>query len=366
VTPPPGEENDDIEALKEPEVPKAEAKISDDQDQLAAEWEEMTSNTEATRVLNQDEIDSLLGADSNQKGSNDDTGLDAILNHGMVTNDRLPMLDVVFDRMMRLLSSSLRNFTSDNVEVALDNVSSVRFKDYIDSLPAPAMLGVFKADEWENSGLITLDSSLIFSTIDILLGGRRDSAPTKLDGRPFTTIERNLLEGMVRVVLNDLSSAFEPITPVNFSFERLETDPKFATIARPSNAVIVAKFRIEMEERGGLIDVLIPYATLEPVRELLLQMFMGEKFGRDAIWETHLANELWKTEVELTAVLDEQTISLGKIFNLKKGSSLPLDVKSTSLVDIKCGNIKMFKGVMGRKAQNIAIKIEKKLNQEKK
>jgi flagellar motor switch protein FliM len=170
---------------------------------------------------------------------------------------------------------------------------------------------------------------------------------------------------MVRVVLNDLSSAFEPITPVNFSFERLEIDPKFATIARPSNAVIVAKFRIEMEERGGLLDVLIPYATLEPVRELLLQMFMGEKFGRDAIWETHLANELWKTEVELTAVLDEQTIALGKIFNLKKGSSLPLDVKSTSLVDIKCGNIKMFKGVMGRKAQNIAIKIEKKLNQEK-
>ena len=112
--------------------------------------------------------------------------------------------------------------------------------------------------------------------------------------------------------------------------------------------------------------MLIPYATLEPVRELLLQMFMGEKFGRDAIWETHLANELWKTEVELTAVLDEQTISLGKIFNLKKGSSLPLDVKSNSLVDIKCGNIKMFKGVMGRKAQNIAIKIEKKLNQEKK
>ena len=382
---PPSEENDDIEALAEPEaetvgekVPddqdqlaaepeaeKAGEKVSDDQDQLAAEWEEMTSNTEATRVLNQDEIDSLLGADPQQKGSNDDTGLDAILNHGMVTNDRLPMLDVVFDRMMRLLSSSLRNFTSDNVEVALDNVSSMRFNDYIESLPAPAMLGVFKADEWENSGLVTLDSSLIFSTIDILLGGRRDSAPTKLDGRPFTTIERNLLEGMVRVVLNDLSSAFEPITPVNFSFERLETDPKFATIARPSNAVIVAKFRIEMEERGGLLDVLIPYATLEPVRELLLQMFMGEKFGRDAIWETHLANELWQTEVDLTAVLDEQTISLGKIFNLKKGSNLLLDVKSTSLVDIKCGNIKMFTGVMGRKAQNIAIKIQKKFSQEK-
>ena len=87
--------------------------------------------------------------------------------------------------------------------------------------------------------------------------------------------------------------------PVTFRFDRLEINPRFATISRPSNAAIVARLRIDMEDRGGRLELLLPYATLEPVRELLLQMFMGEKFGRDSIWETHLAEELWHTEVEL-------------------------------------------------------------------
>ena len=117
---------------------------------------------------------------------------------------------------------------------------------------------------------------------------------------------------MVHVILADLSSAFGPLSPVTFRFERLETNPKFATISRPSNAAILAKLRIDMEDRGGRLELLIPYATLEPVRELLLQMFMGEKFGRDSIWETHLAEELWKTDIDLTAILDEQVIAPGE------------------------------------------------------
>ena len=99
------------------------------------------------------------------------------------------------------------------------------------------------------------------------------------------------------IFLADLSSAFDPLSPVNFRFERLETNPRFATIARHANATIVITLRVDMEDRGGRIELLIPYATLEPVRELLLQMFMGEKFGRDSIWEGHLTAELWQTEV---------------------------------------------------------------------
>src|SRR5690606_34938695 len=67
----------------------------------------------------------------------------------------------------------------------------------------------------------------------------------------------------------------------------------------PSNACVLVRLRVDMEDRGGKLELLLPYATLEPVRELLLQQFMGEKFGRDSIWETHLAEELRSTEVSL-------------------------------------------------------------------
>lgn len=341
-------------------------------DDMAAEWESMLGDDEdgdggeeepvgpgSARVLNQDEIDSLLGFDDGS-GAGDQSGIQAIINSSMVAYERLPMLEVVFDRLVRMMSTSLRNFTSDNVEVSLDNILSLRFGDYLNSIPLPAMLGVFKAEEWDNYGLLTVDSALIYSIVDVLLGGRRGTAAMRIEGRPYTTIERNLVERMIHVVLGDLSAAFDPLSPVTFRFERLETNPRFATIARHANAAIVAKLRIDMEDRGGRLELLIPYATLEPVRELLLQMFMGEKFGRDSIWENHLANELWQTHVNLLAVLDEQVMSLGDVINLEVGNRLVLNTSPTSPVEVRCGDVPLFRGMMGRKGDRIAIQVRER------
>ncbi len=345
----------------------------EDQDDLAAEWEAMVggedgddaagagAGRESTRVLNQDEIDSLLGFDDEHEDGSEKSGIQAILNSALVSYERLPMLEVVFDRLVRLMSTSLRNFTSDNVEVSLDNIASLRFGDYLNSIPLPAMLSVFKAEEWDNYGLVTVDSSLIYSIVDVLLGGRRGTAAMRIEGRPYTTIERSLVERMIHVMLSDLSAAFEPLSPVTFRFERLETNPRFATISRPSNAAIVIRLRIDMEDRGGRLELLLPYATLEPVRELLLQMFLGEKFGRDSIWETHLAEELWLTDIELKAVLDEQFMRLGDIFALEVGSRIMLGATPDSLVDLRCGDVTMCTGRMGRRGSNIAIRVEERI-----
>ena len=359
----------------EPEAPAENAEGGEDdenQDDLAAEWEAMVggedgddaaagAGRESTRVLNQDEIDSLLGFDDEQEDGSEKSGIQAILNSALVSYERLPMLEVVFDRLVRLMSTSLRNFTSDNVEVSLDNIASLRFGDYLNSIPLPAMLSVFKAEEWDNYGLVTVDSSLIYSIVDVLLGGRRGTAAMRIEGRPYTTIERSLVERMIHVMLSDLSAAFEPLSPVTFRFERLETNPRFATISRPSNAAIVIRLRIDMEDRGGRLELLLPYATLEPVRELLLQMFLGEKFGRDSIWETHLAEELWLTDIELNAVLDEQFMRLSDIFSLEVGSRIMLGATPESLVDLRCGDVTMCTGRMGRRGSNIAVRVEERI-----
>ena len=314
-----------------------------------------------SRILNQGEIDNLLGFREGGDERREKTGIDAIIDSGNVSYERLPMLEIVFDRLVRMMSTSLRNFTSDNVEVSLDNITSIRFGDYLNSIPLPAMLAVFKAEEWDNFGLITVDSSLIYSIVDVLLGGRRGNAAMRIEGRPYTTIERNLVERMIAVVLSDLSAAFDPLSSVTFSYDRLETNPRFATIGRPANAAIVARLRVDMEDRGGKLELLIPYATLEPVRELLLQMFMGEKFGRDAIWEGHLAKEIWFSEIGLQAVLDEMTISLGDVVDWKIGSRLQLEATPNSLVSLHCGERLMFKGLMGRKDGKMAVRVEQKL-----
>jgi len=366
----PGDDDDALAAEWDAALEESEG--GGEEDELAAEWEAMMSSEdggdaedgdddatprEATRVLNQDEIDSLLGFDEEGDDAGERAGIQAILSSALVSYERLPMLEVVFDRLVRLMSTSLRNFTSDNVEVSLDNIASIRFGDYLNSIPLPAMLSVFKAEEWDNYGLITVDSSLIYSIVDVLLGGRRGTAAMRIEGRPYTTIERSLVERMVHVMLGDLSAAFEPLSPVTFRFDRLETNPRFATISRPSNAAIVARLRIDMEDRGGRLELLLPYATLEPVRELLLQMFMGEKFGRDTIWETHLAEELWVTDVDLEAVIDTQIMKLRDVFDLKVGSRIMLSATQDSPVQLVCGDVPMYTGRMGRKGSRIAVRI---------
>jgi len=310
------------------------------------------------RVLNQDEIDSLLGFDLGDDDGSERSGIRAIINSALVSYERLPMLEIVFDRLVRLMTTSLRNFTSDNVEVSLDNISSIRFGDYLNSIPLPAILAVFRAEELDNYGLLTVDSNLIYSIVDVLLGGRRGTAALRIEGRPYTTIERVLVQRMVEVILADAQAAFEPLTPVHFTLDRLETNPRFAAIARPANAAILVKLRIDMEDRGGRVELLLPYSTLEPIRKLLLQQFMGEKFGRDNIWEGHLATELWTTDTEVRVVLDEQQASLSTVLDLKVGDTFMLNATPDSEVSIRCGSIPVTTGRMGRKGQHIAIRVE--------
>jgi flagellar motor switch protein FliM len=308
-------------------------------------------------TLNQDEIDSLLGSAGGEERLKQ--GVQILLDSGHISYERLPMLEVVFDRLVRLLSTSLRNFISENVEVSLKEITSVRFGSYLDEVPLPALIGIFKAPTWQNgSALITPRSDLIYSIIDVLLGGRRGETSLQEGDRSYTSIESRLVQRLLELILKDLGMAFEPITPIQFSFDRLESNPQFSAIVRPSNACILATLNISFGSRSGSVDLLIPYATIEPVRDLLLQMFMGEKFGHDSIWEGHLARELWETEIPITGLLGHATVSLSDTLNWKKGSRVVLDITPDSDVALLCGDVPVGKGKMGTKNGNIAVQLD--------
>src|SRR3990167_7635084 len=322
--------------------------MSEEERRMMSEWESMAGGDEAAvqpdmgddmaaamggevnaRILNQSEIDSLLGFDDDA-GQSETSGVMALVNAALVNYERLPMLDIVFDRLVRLMSTSLRNLTSDNVEVSLDQISTVRFGDYLNSIPLPAMLTVFKAEEWDNNGLVVVDSALIYSVVDVLLGGRKGTPSIRVEGRPYTTIETKLVERMLNVTLNDMSTAFDPLSPVSFKLENMETNPRFAAITQAGNACVLVRMRIDMGDRGGRVEILIPYATLEPVRELLLQMVMGEK-----------------------------TVMLRDMLNWKKGTVVMFNTKPTDEIEMRCGDFPMFLGPMGQKEGRIAVRIEK-------
>lgn len=343
---------------------------SGEADGISADWAAMletdpskaSASEGADRVLNQDEIDSLLGFDASTSSAVELTGVQALINSALVSYERLPMLEIVFDRLVRLATTSLRNFTSDNVEVSMESISSVRFGDYLNSIPLPAILSVIKAEEWDNFGLLTVDSNLIYSMIDVLLGGRRVGGQILVEGRPYTTIELALARRMIEVILEDTHRAFEPVTEVNFRLERLETNPRFAAISRPANAAILIELRIEMDDRGGKIEILLPYATIEPIREQLLQMYMGEKFGRDPIWEGHLATEVYAADVQLEAVLHEFDLPLSRALDLRPGETIMFDRAPSEPIKLRCGNVDLTEGVMGHIGNHVSVRVSRPLN----
>ncbi len=347
----------------------APASDTSNDDAMSAEWAAMLDadpvtgeGDSADRVLNQDEIDSLLGFDANAGGNVELSGVQALINSALVSYERLPMLEIVFDRLVRLSTTSLRNFTSDNVEVSMESISSVRFGDYLNSIPLPAILSVIKAEEWENFGLLTVDSALIYSMIDVLLGGRRVGGNIRVEGRPYTTIEMALARRMIEVILEDTHKAFEPLTPVHFKIERLETNPRFAAISRPANAAILIELRIEMDDRGGKIEILLPYATIEPIREQLLQMYMGEKFGRDPIWEGHLATEIYAADIEVEAVLHELDLPLSRMLSLQPGDTVMFDCSPNDPIKLRCGNVELTEGIMGHIGNHVSVRTTRPLN----
>ncbi|RJF85745.1 flagellar motor switch protein FliM [Sphingomonas cavernae] len=301
-------------------------------------------------------IDALFGFDGTAPAPQK-SGLKAVIESNVISHERLPMLEVVCERMIRTFATSMRNLTSDAIDVSLEEITSHRFGEFMNRVPLPAMFGVFKVREWENFGVVTVDSGLIYAVVDALLGGRKGNSSLTIDGRAFTTIETMLVSKMVQLALDDFAGAFEAIEPVGIELERVETSPRFAAIAGPTNIAAVATFRVDMEGRGGKFSILLPYATIEPVREKLLQRFMGEKLGRDRIWETHMACELHNTEVLVDVVLGEKHMRVHDVMSMAVGQTIALNRGPDDPLEVHCGGVPLGHAHIGQRCNNIAIRL---------
>ncbi len=282
----------------------------------------------------------------------------AMVGGGSARYERWPMLELVLERFRERLRTSLRELSTGDVDLSLEGIGARRFADHLESLPRPIPIAVLRAVEWDGYGLVILDRALAFTLVDLLLGGGRAVAPATGQARGFTSIERALIERFVGLVGADLARAFEPVVPVRFTVERIETDPRFATVARPADSCVLMTLRIALAGRGGTLALLLPYATLEPASEVLREMVSGEKLGRDPVWERHLASRIRGARIELVAVLGERTTSLREIVELRVGSVLVLGARPDSPVVLRCNGLPVLTGKLGRVGERVSVRIE--------
>ena len=307
----------------------------------------------------QNDIDNLFGSDDGPAPKRAKQGLEALFGD-VVRYERLPMMEIVVDRLARLLTSSVRKFTADNAEVTIDRIKPVRVGAFLDTITLPALIGVIRIEEWDGYCLATLDSRLIGSIVDILLGGRRN-AVQRIEGRPYTAIERTFVEKLVAVLTQDLSKAFGSVCPATFTLERFEITPNYALITKPSASAITFRAEITMEGRGGNIDFLLPYAAFEPVKDLLAQEVLGKKSGGDTIWRAHLVQELPRAPVELRAVIENRDIPFSEISKWQVGTVVPLHRRRDEPVDVYCQGLLAFRATIAAKGDRIVLPVQEKV-----
>jgi len=317
-----------------------------------------SGDEDAAVIFQQREIERLLddGAAAPDLGE----GMKAILSPALVSYERLPMLDMVFERLADRLAPSLRRFTGGAADVRLDKIASARFAGHLGSLPLTSMLAVVRAEQWHNQILLSLERGLVFAALDALLGNGQAGGRVPAEGRSYTTIEQNLMQRLLQLVLGELSAAFAPLTEVSFLCQRIESNPRFAAIARDVHATVVVSLKVALGGGGGRLELAIPYAALEPVRRQLLQSHLNENDAPDALWESHLTAALNRTEVTLQAVLAAEETTLGEVLQWTEGSRLLLKAGPETPVALRCGETPVFAGRLQRKPGSVAVEITAK------
>jgi flagellar motor switch protein FliM len=311
------------------------------------------------QALEQSDIDTIFG-DRGKESWRKRRGFEALITNAVSGIERMPMLNIMVDRLAQALTVSMRGFTGDNTDVSIERIQACRLKDFLDAVSLPAMIAVLRVEPWEGYCLAALDPKLITSAMDVLLGGRRNrGAP--IEGRPYTAIERSFVERLINnVIAPDMKQAFDIIGDVDFVLERLETTPSYAAVTKLSSAAIMFSADVAIDQRSGHIDFLIPYSTFDPVRELLIEEFVGKKNGGDPAWRNHLMSVLPNAEIELRAVIEQRPISSAEVMGWKVGSRLLLERRQDEPIDVFCNELLLFRAAMADNEGRLALRVSER------
>jgi flagellar motor switch protein FliM len=290
------------------------------------------------------------------------SGVQMLIDRAGSSQSKMPMMEIIFDRLISLVSSSYRSFTSFTVDVEIESNQTMRFGEYVEALPNPTLISIVKAVEWNSFIILRVDQPLTYGLIDILFGGRKAEPNLQVEGRLYTSIEQSIVHSIADVFLNELSTAFDPISPITFNLERIESNPRFATIARPEDTAIILRLKMKMESRNGYIDLVIPHSSLDPVKKILQKSFLGDRASKDQSWQSHMHTEIANASVTLSVYLNGITSTIKNIANLKVGDTIILDKEPDEDIFITIDKLKISSGKIGKIGDNVAIKISDEIN----
>lgn len=325
-----------------------------------------------SQVLSQSEVDALLAAVSEGEigggegaaaGGTGQPGDERVVvvydltSQDRIIRGRLPQLDVIYEKFMRSFRVSLSSALRKIATLTHASTDFLKFGEFINTLPMPTCMSVLRFNALRGSALFVIESKLAYALVDNFFGGA-DRPYTKIEGKDFTPIELSIVRKVVDLAIDDLESAWASVEKIEASFVRTEINPQFVGIVPPTDIVIASTFDVELENANGTITLVIPYSTIEPIKQKLATGFQVESDQTDKkMWTAIIRSQLLDTSVNMNVNLGQSEITLNDLMGLKVGDVIPLDQDTTGEFDVLVEGVPKFKAYYGIHHGSVAVQV---------
>ena len=287
----------------------------------------------SNQILSQDEVDALLQGITGESQKLEEEHVDegAIRNYDIASQERIvrgrmPTMEVINERFARNIRIGLFNFIRKSPEIAIGSIKVQKYSAFLREIVVPTNFNIVSVRPLRGSGLIVCDPTLVFSVIDSLFGGA-GKYHTRIEGRDFSPTEQRIIGRLVDVICAEYKKAWNGVYPLELEYQRSEMQPQFANIATPSEVVVATSFTLEIGDASGTIHFCIPYATLEPIRDVLYSTIQGDSAEPDRRWVKLMTQQIQAAEVELVAEIAHAPATVEQLLSFKPGDFIELDLK---------------------------------------
>ena len=321
------------------------------------------------KVLSQEEIDALLA--SMGGGELDLTpepeeveGVKPFdfRNYAISTRIKIPGFEVINEHLARGLRMGFSTLLREIVEVTAMPIQMERFRDFLNRIPVPTSIHIFRLEPLRGQALLVIDAPLVFAFVERFLGGGERKL-IKVEGREFTPIEQRLIRRVVSHIFQELERAWKGIQPVKAKYVRGEVNPQFARGLQPEETVVVCNFEVDIEGLQGRIAFCYSLGMLQPIKSKLYAPYQTEE-ATDPYWRKQLEEILFSAEVTLKAFLGQARIRIRDLLSLEPGDVLVLESKVEDPVVVTIegrpkilGELGVFKGYKAVRVKEF-VKIE--------
>ena len=285
------------------------------------------------QILTQDEVDALLqGITGESESLQPETPRDGgvrtfdLVSQERMVRERMPTLEIVGERFAKNIRGGIFGFIRKSPEVSIGTVRVHKYSAFLREIAVPTNFNIVGVKPLRGLGLVVCEPALVFAVIDALFGGQ-GKYPTRIEGRDFSATEQRIIRRLLDVVMGEYAKAWQGIYPLQLEYQRSEMQPQFANIATPSEVVVSTSFTLEIGDTSGTIHICIPYATFEPIRDVLYSTLQGDANAPDRRWINLMTQQIQSAEVELVAELAQAPATVEQLLALKPGDFIELDLK---------------------------------------